>query len=95
MRAGWKRKAGVLENVELWQELHSVVQRHEIEWRWVKGHAQHPQNEYANHLATRAAKEQTFSDGLVESEFVVWLNQQREKYDRYLVFDHAAAPPNN
>ena len=92
VRAGWKRKTGTLENVELWQELYSVVQRHEIEWKWVKGHAQHPQNEYANHLATRAAKEQTNSDGLVESEFVVWLNQQREKYDRYLMFDHATPP---
>ena len=91
-RAGWKRKSGTLENVELWQELYNVVRRHDVEWKWVKGHAQHPQNEYANFLATRAAKEQNASGGLVESKFVGWLDQQREKYDRYLMFDHTAEP---
>jgi ribonuclease HI len=59
-------------------------------WKWIKGHAGHPQNEYANFLATRAAKEQNNSDGLVASGFVAWLDQQREKYDRYLDFDHTA-----
>ena len=91
-RAGWKRKSGALENSAMWQELYEVVQRHDVEWKWIKGHAGHPQNEYANHLATRAAKEQTSSQGLVESEFVSWLDQQREKYDRYLQFDHTAEP---
>lgn len=90
-RNGWKRKTGTLENVELWQGLARAAARHDVEWKWVKGHAGHPQNEYANHLATRAAKEQTSSGGLVESQFVAWLNQQREKYDRYLDFDHTEA----
>lgn len=90
-RAQWKRKTGALENVELWQQLYETVKRHDIEWQWIKGHAGHPQNEYANFLATRAAKEQNESGGLVESEFVAWLDQQREKYDRYLTFDHTAA----
>jgi ribonuclease HI len=91
-RAGWKRKTGALENVELWQQLYNGVQQHDVEWKWIKGHAGHPQNEYANHLATRAAKEQTSSDGLVASSFVAWLDQQREKYDRYLQYDHTAEP---
>jgi ribonuclease HI len=90
-RAGWKRKAGALENLELWQQLYESAKRHEIEWKWVRGHAGHPQNEYANHLATRAAKEQTHSNGLVESAFAEWLAQQREKYDKYLMFDETAA----
>jgi ribonuclease HI len=90
-RAGWKRKAGALENLELWQQLHECAGRHEIEWKWVRGHAGHPQNEYANHLATRAAKEQTHSNGLVPSGFGEWLAQQREKYDKYLMFDETAA----
>ena len=89
-RAGWKRKTGALENAELWQELARVARRHEVEWKWIKGHAGHPQNEYANFLATRAAKEQTSSSGLVESGFVAWLDQQREKYDKYLDYDHTA-----
>ena len=57
----------------------------------MRGHAGHPQNEYANHLATRAAKEQTSSNGLVDSGFGEWLAQQREKYDKYLMFDETAA----
>lgn len=89
-RNEWKRKTGALENVELWQELHEAVKRHGVEWKWIKGHAGHPQNEYANFLATRAAKEQTDSRGLVESHFEEWLDQQREKYDRYLDYDHTA-----
>lgn len=91
-RLNWRRKAGALENEELWRELFEVAPRHEVEWRWVKGHALHPQNEYANYLATRAAKEQNASDGLVESAFLQWLDQQRVKYDRYLRFDHDIGP---
>ena len=91
-RAGWKRKTGTLENADMWQHLYEAVRAHDVEWKWIKGHAGHPQNEYANHLATRAAKEQTSSNGMVESAFVQWLDQQREKYDRYLQFDHTAEP---
>ncbi|HEY8507331.1 MAG TPA: ribonuclease H [Steroidobacteraceae bacterium] len=89
-RAGWKRKSGALENLELWQQLYDVAKRHDIEWKWVRGHAGHPQNEYANFLAMRAAKEQTHSGGLVESGFSQWLAEQREKYDKYLMFDETA-----
>jgi ribonuclease HI len=89
-RMGWKRKSGTLENAELWQGLARVAKRHDVEWQWIKGHAGHPQNEYANHLATRAAKTQDSSGGLIDSKFVEWLDQQREKYDRYLDFDHTA-----
>jgi ribonuclease HI len=72
VRRGWKRKDGPVENVALWQELLPLTERHRIEWRWVRGHAGHPQNEYANHLATRAAREQSDSGGLVESGFEEW-----------------------
>ena len=68
-RRGWKRKAGPIENLELWQAAVRAVHTHEVEWRWVKGHAGHAQNEYANHLATSAAGNQTNSGGLVESGY--------------------------
>jgi ribonuclease HI len=55
------------------------VRGHEVEWRWVRGHHGHPQNEYANHLATSAAATQTASDGLVDSQFEQWLASQRER----------------
>jgi ribonuclease HI len=55
------------------------VYGHDVHWRWVRGHHGHPQNEYANHLATSAAAKQTASDGLVESQFEPWLTSQRER----------------
>jgi ribonuclease HI len=78
IRRGWRRKSGALENVDLWQQADALAQPHEIDWQWVRGHAGHPQNEYANHLAMRAARDQTSSSGLVPSGFDEWLAQGRE-----------------
>lgn len=77
IRRGWRRKTGAIENVELWRELVAEARPHRIVWRWVRGHRGHPQNEYANLLATRAAKFQTASPGLVESGFEQWLATER------------------
>ena len=77
MRRGWTRKTGPIENLELWQEAVAAVAAHECDWRWVRGHAGHPQNEYANHLATRAAADRTESGGLVPSGFDAWLQAQQ------------------
>lgn len=82
---GWRRKGGEIENLALWRELVETAREHRVEWRWVKGHAGHPQNEYANHLATRAAAEQDASGGLVESGFAEWMVDQQER-GRYLEF---------
>ncbi|RVT42023.1 ribonuclease HI [Sphingobium algorifonticola] len=54
---GWKtadRKP--VKNAELWQALVEATQRHQIDWRWVKGHAGHPDNERADRLASAAAE---------------------------------------
>jgi len=77
----------------LWQELVGAVEPHHIEWRWVRGHAGHPQNEYANYLATRAARELSGTDGLVTSGFEAWLLQEREGRERYFDFFEHAPPP--
>ena len=69
---GWRRKEGAVENVELWQSAVESIAKHQCQWRWVRGHAGHPQNDYANHLATRAAAEQNRSNGLVASSFEEW-----------------------
>ncbi|MHA6721414.1 ribonuclease HI [Sphingomonas sp. RS2018] len=53
---GWKtadRKP--VKNAELWQALLAAAQPHRIEWKWVKGHAGHPDNERADKLASDAA----------------------------------------
>ena len=88
---GWRRKAGPIENLELWQELDAELSRHEVRPRWVRGHAGHPENEYADLLATRAAKEQTSSGGLGPSDFPSWLEEQRGK-GRYEDYPDAAPP---
>lgn len=74
---GWRRKTGPVENKELWQEAIEVVNGHAVQWRWVRGHAGHPQNEYANELATKAARELSTSHGAIPSQFDLWLAAQR------------------
>ncbi|MGH7616691.1 MAG: ribonuclease H family protein [Gemmatimonadaceae bacterium] len=74
---GWKKKEGSLLNVELWMDAVDSVRGHDVDWQWVRGHEGHPQNEYANHLATRAAREQTASGGIVASKFDEWLAAER------------------
>ncbi len=44
-------------NMELWQQLDSLVGQHEIEWEWVKGHSGHPENELADQLANQGIDE--------------------------------------
>ncbi len=85
-RRGWKRKAGPIENLELWQALDRALQRHDVRPSWVRGHAGHPRNEYANDLAVKAATEQTQSGGFVESGFQEWLDDQRERREKYMDF---------
>lgn len=89
---GWRRKKGRIENVELWKDLDRAASRHRVRWHWIRGHAGHPRNEYANHLATTAAAEQTASGGLVPSGFREWLEEERDRAERYLDF-FAFLPP--
>jgi len=51
-RNGWKtadRKP--VKNVELWQRLDTAQARHQVTWKWIKGHAGHDGNERADALA--------------------------------------------
>jgi ribonuclease HI len=78
MSRGWKKKDGPILNLELWMEAVEMARPHRVSWQWVRGHEGHPQNEYANHLATRAAREQTSSNGIITSGFDEWLAEERE-----------------
>ncbi|WP_445773440.1 ribonuclease HI [Shewanella sp.] len=59
---GWKKKGWItstkqpVKNVDLWQRLDAVSQKHIIDWRWVKGHAGHVENERCDTLARQAAE---------------------------------------
>jgi ribonuclease HI len=79
MSRGWKKKEGPILNLELWMEAVESTRGHQVSWNWVRGHDGHPQNEYANFLATRAAKEQTRSEGIVASQFDEWLAGERAR----------------
>ena len=83
---GWRRKGGPPENLTLWKELDEVAARHRIQWVWVRGHSGHPRNEYVNYLAVKAAKSLDGSGGLIPSGFSPWLEEQREKQEKYLDF---------
>ena len=54
---GWKRNGWLtadkkpVKNAELWQRLDVAHQKHKVEWRWIKGHAGHVENERADELA--------------------------------------------
>ena len=49
---GWRTAAKKpVKNVDLWRRLEEAAENHELEWRWVKGHAGHPENERADQLA--------------------------------------------
>jgi ribonuclease HI len=54
---GWKRNgwrtAGKdpVKNVDLWQRLDAAQRTHKVQWRWIKGHAGHEENERADALA--------------------------------------------
>jgi ribonuclease HI len=51
---GWRTAARQpVKNVDLWQRLDRAQERHEVTWRWVKGHAGDAMNERADRLARR------------------------------------------
>ena len=58
---GWKKNGWQtaskqpVKNADLWRELDTLVQQHQVTWTWVKGHAGHPENERADALANQGA----------------------------------------
>jgi ribonuclease HI len=55
-RNGWQTSAKTpVKNADLWQALDAAVTRHEVEWRWVKGHSGDVGNERADALANAGA----------------------------------------
>jgi ribonuclease HI len=60
---GWKkngwRTSGKqpVKNMELWKDLESAASRHSVKWKWVRGHAGHPENERADQLANKGIDE--------------------------------------
>lgn len=60
---GWRRKDGELQNEDLWRRLAELIERHEVHWDWVRGHAGNKWNERADELATLAIRKQRSGKG--------------------------------
>jgi ribonuclease HI len=55
VRRNWRTAAGdPVANMDLWRRLLDAAKPHQIEWKWVRGHAGNVMNERADALATRA-----------------------------------------
>ena len=50
-KKNWKRKDGALKNVDLWQTLDALLQKHTVTFHWVKGHAENAYNNRCDALA--------------------------------------------
>ncbi len=59
-RNNWRTSARKpVKNLDLWQRLEQALADHEVEWRWVRGHTGHPENERADSLARGAIPDVT------------------------------------
>ncbi|HUF38074.1 MAG TPA: ribonuclease HI [Anaerolineales bacterium] len=55
---GWKTtNKRPVKNRDLWEQLLRLTGRHSIEWKWLKGHAGHRENERCDELANKASRE--------------------------------------
>lgn len=66
---GWKARGwrtadkSPVKNEDLWRALDAARLRHEVDWRWVKGHAGDPNNERADSLARKGCQEAAAQNG--------------------------------
>jgi len=55
IKAGWKTSNKLpVKNQDLWQALYDISLTHSIAWKWIKGHSNHPENDYVDKLAREA-----------------------------------------
>ena len=69
VRRNWRNAAGdPVANMDLWRRLLDAAKPHEVDWRWVRGHAGDAMNERADRLAT-AAREGAGTKSLSQKTF--------------------------
>jgi len=63
MKKGWvNSKKDPVVNRDLWERLYPLTKTHRIEWKWVRGHSGHPENERCDELARTAIRQITNLD---------------------------------
>ena len=67
---GWEKKKFVnRKNADLWQRLLVIYRKHQVDFKWIKGHNNHPQNERCDELAVMASMQKVVSiDAFYEKE---------------------------
>jgi ribonuclease HI len=71
-RRGWKTASKQpVKNEDLWRKLGAALAGHELEWRWVKGHADHSDNNRCDELAREAALTQSRSANATTQERLI------------------------
>lgn len=72
---GWEKKGfAKKKNPDLWKRFLQIYRKHKVDFKWVKGHAGHPQNERCDQLAVEASKKPPLS---VDT----WYEQNKDKED--------------
>ena len=51
---GWKRPGGEIANLDMWKRVHELLQGLDVEYKWIKGHSGHPENERCDKMAVYA-----------------------------------------
>lgn len=60
---GWKKRhwktadKKPVKNQDLWEQLDAEASRHKVTWHWVKGHSDHPENDWVDALANQGIDE--------------------------------------
>ena len=67
---GWEKKGYIgKKNPDLWKRFLIVYRKHQVDFKWIKGHNNHPQNERCDELAVMASMQKTLSvDAFYEKE---------------------------
>jgi ribonuclease HI len=67
---GWEKKNfSGKKNPDLWMRFLKIYRKHQVDFRWIKGHSSHPQNERCDELAVMASQQKTLSvDAFYEKE---------------------------
>ena len=75
-RKGWRKSNNKpVENIDLWRQIDALLERHDVDLHWVKGHSGHPQNELADRLAVAASHGQTVNQYRKAGDYRFSLNE--------------------